>query len=110
MTLVLPVTGTSLSRCYRDANVVITRWPLAMVVGFKGKKGFVDYTMEWAVDSMLYQLCAVVCQGEDANYWTMADGGEAGWQLFHDDRVTRIVDMNTLVTKDAVLLMYKKRR
>ena len=111
MTLSLPVTGTSLTKCFRDASLTITRFPPVLVIGFKSKKSYVDYTMDWSPgdSTVTYHLCAVVCQSGDACS-TMADGGDDGWRLFENDTVTPIVDMNTIVTKDAVLLVYKKRR
>lgn len=110
MSLCVPVTGTSLAKCFRDTGVTVTRYPPMLVVYLKNKKGFVDYTMDWDVaPGQAYRLCAVVCHDPDNEYWTMAESGN-GWIEYRQDASSPLKEMNALITKDAVMLLYKNRR
>jgi hypothetical protein len=110
--LTLPVTGTSLAKCLRDANISDARAPpvLAIALGKKtAQRGlFVDYTMHFAFGGSDYMLCAVVCQA-NTEVWTMADDGSE-WTVFRGGTRTALHDMNALITKDAAVLFYKKKR
>jgi ubiquitin C-terminal hydrolase len=42
-------------------------------------------------------------------HWVTMGANAGQWNLFDDSKCTRIFDLNTLIQKDAVLLLYKKK-
>lgn len=114
--LSIPVTGTSLTKSFRDHTErdPILRYPPTAILHLKRPPkhtGFVDYTMDFdAGRGVEYRLCAVVCHG-DAGWYVMADAGyEKAWVRYDDDASAEILDMNAIITKDAHVLVYKKKR
>jgi len=112
--IAVPVTGTAVAKCLRDAGTN-ARAPPVLVVALLKKKAqrsmFVDYTMHFPFGGSEYTLCAVVCQATPEDVWAMADdGAEGGWATYRDGTRSNIHDMNALITKDAVVLVYKKKK
>ncbi len=115
-TLSIPVAGTSLARSFREhaERDPVLRYPPSAVFHLKRAPkhmGFVDYTLEFDIGHGIeYRLCAVVCHG-DAGWYVMADAGyEKAWIRYDDGVSVEIMDMNAIITKDAHVLVYKKKR
>ena len=95
----------------RDYDVGITReftkLPMILPILFQktAEKHFVHYDVTLTIDDCNYVLFAILLHQN--NHWVaMANAGS--WYLFDDDKSTRIYDMNVLIQKDAMLLLYKR--
>lgn len=137
--LSLPVSGMTLNRClndffaptvvegFKDKDTVlavrVTReavyLPVVLMIQFKRLIGkakhdtFIDYPAHLDLShltpgsSSTYQLFAVVSHN-NAHYTAMCHARDA-WTVFDDGNTRRVDDINNIITKDAYVLMYKKR-
>jgi ubiquitin C-terminal hydrolase len=87
---------------------VITKFPLILPVIFqRAERGFVDYNTTLRVDSANYELFSILLHVNNSHWVTLAKNPN-GWNLFDDEKVTRITDINALIQRDAIMLLFKK--
>jgi ubiquitin C-terminal hydrolase len=84
-----------------------TKLPLVLPILFQKNlnKNFVYYDVTLVLDGREYVLFAVLLHQN--NHWVAMAMNAGKWSFFDDDKATRIHDMNVLVQRDAVLLLYK---
>lgn len=100
----VPVVGTSLAKCMRDAPWEFTRLPPILCLHLGVKTHYVDYTVDLSVHTSSYRLIAVICHAGAV----LADDGPRGWMKYVDSKRTAVIDMNALITKEASVLLYKR--
>jgi len=88
-----------------------TKFPVILTVLLmkSPEKEFVYYDIDMNIDGVAYTLIAVLSHGN--NHWvatckTCRDSG--AWHMYDDDRVERIYDMNSIVHRDAMMLVYSR--
>jgi len=90
-----------------------TKLPLILPVIFQksADKNFVHYETSMSVGDVDYILFAVMLHAGNhtGGHWVTMGANAGQWNLFDDSKCTRIFDLNTLIQKDAVLLLYKKK-
>lgn len=117
LTLSKPSVEAGIEDYLHDEDTGITReftkLPLILPIIFQksADKNFVHYETSMTVGDTEYTLFTVMLHaGNQAGGHWVSMGANAGvWSLFDDSKCTRIFDLNTLIQKDAVLLLYKKK-
>lgn len=106
----------TLEKCFEGHR--FARLPLIMVVTLnkKNDKQFVSYGDSLTLDDVgsgylvAYELFAALLHhgDEKGGHWTALARHKTSWKYFDDDVVTDISDLNDLVQKDTVVLLYKR--
>ena len=117
LTLSKPTVAAGIEDYLHDEDTGITReftkLPLILPIIFqKGvDKQFIHYETAMSVGGIDYTLFAVMLHaGNHAGGHWVSMGVNAGvWNLFDDSKCTRIFDLNTLIQKDSMMLIYKKK-
>jgi ubiquitin C-terminal hydrolase len=117
LTLSKPSVEAGIEDYLRDEDTGITReftkLPLILPIIFQksADKNFVHYETSMAVSDVDYTLFAVMLHAGNhtGGHWVSMGANAGVWNLFDDSKCTRIFDLNTLIQKDAVLLLYKKK-
>lgn len=86
---------------------VVTKFPLILPVFLQKSqdKPFVAYDTKLKFSEVTYDLFTVLLHV--GNHWVALGKGPAGWNCFDDSKMVRITNMNDIVQKEAMLLMYK---
>ena len=94
-----------------DTGIVrnITKFPLILPVIFQRseERSFVDYNTTLQLESANYDLFSILLHVNNSHWVTLAKG-PSGWNLFDDEKVTSITNINTLIQRDAIMLLFKK--
>ncbi|AGE55781.1 ubiquitin carboxyl-terminal hydrolase [Acanthocystis turfacea Chlorella virus MN0810.1] len=95
-----------------DTNIKqeITKFPLILPVYFqkKSSKPFVGYDTILKLVDVEYELFVVMLHNN--NHWmTIAKSPTGKWNLFNDAQIVEVTDLNSLIQKDAMSLLYKKK-
>lgn len=117
LTLSKPSVEAGIEDYLRDEDTGITRefskLPLILPIIFQksADKNFVHYETSMAVSDVDYTLFAVMLHAGNhtGGHWVSMGANAGVWNFFDDSKCTRIFDLNTLIQKDAVLLLYKKK-
>jgi ubiquitin C-terminal hydrolase len=117
LTLSKPSVEAGIEDYLHDEDTGITReftkLPLILPVIFQksADKNFVHYETSMSVGDVDYILFAVMLHAGNhaGGHWVTMGANAGQWNLFDDSKCTRIFDLNTLIQKDAVLLLYKKK-
>ena len=117
LTLSKPTVAAGIEDYLHDEDTGIvrefTKLPLILPIIFqKGvDKQFIHYETSMSVGNVDYVLFAVMLHaGNHAGGHWVSMGSNAGvWNLFDDSKCTRIFDLNTLIQKDSMMILYKKK-
>lgn len=117
LTLSKPSVEAGIEDYLRDEDTGITReftkLPLILPIIFQksADKHFVHYETSMAVSDVDYTLFAVMLHAGNhtGGHWVSMGANAGVWNLFDDSKCTVIFDLNSLIQKDAVLLLYKKK-
>lgn len=87
----------------------ITKPPLILPIIFQKAEehGFVNYNTTLQVGTFNYDLFAILLHVNNCHWATLAKS-PSGWNLFDDEKVTCIADINALIQRDAIMLLFKK--
>ncbi|AGE59893.1 ubiquitin carboxyl-terminal hydrolase [Acanthocystis turfacea Chlorella virus TN603.4.2] len=95
-----------------DTNVKqeITKFPLILPVYFQkgAPKPFIAYDTQLKLSDTEYDLFAVILHGNQ-HWMTICKSPTGNWNLFDDNRMVQIQNLNDLIQRDAMLLLYKKK-
>jgi len=90
-----------------------TKLPLILPIIFQKSvdKQFIHYETYMTILDVEYVLFAVMLHAGNTTggHWVSMCSNAGVWNLFDDSKCTRIFDLNTLIQKDAMLLLYKKK-
>jgi len=90
-----------------------TKLPLILPIIFQKSvdKQFIHYETYMTILDVEYVLFAVMLHAGNTTggHWVSMCSNAGAWNLFDDSKCTRIFDLNTLIQKDAMLLLYKKK-
>jgi ubiquitin C-terminal hydrolase len=117
LTLSKPSVEAGIEDYLHDEDTGITReftkLPLILPIIFQksADKNFVHYETSMTVGDTKYTLFTVMLHAgnQSGGHWVSMGANAGVWNLFDDSKCTRIFDLNTLIQKDAVLLLYKKK-
>jgi len=117
LTLSKPSVEAGIEDYLHDEDTGITReftkLPLILPIIFQksADKQFIHYETSMAVGDTKYTLFTVMLHAgnQSGGHWVSMGANAGVWNLFDDSKCTRIFDLNTLIQKDAVLLLYKKK-
>jgi hypothetical protein len=86
----------------------IMKFPMILPVIFQksSDKPFVNYDLSLSVCDAQYDLFSILLHS--GNHWINLSKGPNWWYLFNDSIARKIDDLNSLIQKDAMLLLYKK--
>lgn len=87
-----------------------TKLPLILPIIFQKScdKQFIHYETSMVVGDTEYVLFAVMLHS--GNHWVAMCSNAGEWNLLNDTICTKIFDPNTLIQKDAVMILYKKKK
>ena len=87
----------------------VTKFPLILPVIFQRNEDrvFVDYNTTLQIQGANYDLFSILLHINNSHWVTIAKG-PSGWNLFDDEKVTSITDINALIQRDAIMLLFKK--
>jgi len=90
-----------------------TKLPFILPIIFQksADKNFIHYETSMTVGDTEYTLFTAMLHAgnQSGGHWVSMGANAGVWNLFDDSKCTRIFDLNTLIQKDAVLLLYKKK-
>ena len=117
LTLSKPSVEAGIEDYLHDEDTGITReftkLPLILPIIFQksADKNFVHYETSMVISDVEYILFTVMLHAGNhtGGHWVSMGANAGVWNLFDDSKCTRIFDLNTLIQKDAVLLLYKKK-
>lgn len=117
LTLSKPTIEAGIEDYLHDEDTGITReftkLPLILPIIFQksADKSFIHYETSMTVGDTEYTLFTVMLHAGNhtGGHWVSMGANAGVWNLFDDSKCTRIFDLNTLIQKDAVLLLYKKK-
>lgn len=103
----LSVTGTAktLQGCLRDVH--ITAFPLVLVLHFQEMGCFVEYPDALDLDGHRYALYSVVCL-VNGHYTCFASRNDT-WYRYDDTKITPVTDVEEIITKNAYVVLYKRK-
>jgi hypothetical protein len=113
LTLSKPTLAAGIEEYLNDEDTGITReftkLPLILPIIFQkgAEKQFIHYETSMTLLDVEYVLFAVMLHA--GNHWVSMCLNAGQWNLFDDSKCTRIFDLNTLIQKDSMLLLYKKK-
>lgn len=86
----------------------ITHLPLILPVIFQKSvdKQFIHYDTTMTIQGVVYTLFSVLLH--DNHHWVAMNARANVWHLFDDSKCRQIFDLNSLIQKDAMLLLYKQ--
>jgi ubiquitin C-terminal hydrolase len=89
----------------------IIKYPmiLPIILQKNSDKHFVHYDLSMEIGPSKYELFAILLHVGNCHWITLAKG-PSGWNLFDDSKMTKIDDVNSLIQKDAVMILYKMVR
>jgi hypothetical protein len=93
-----------------DIKQDITKFPLILPIYFQktSSKPFIAYDTILKIEDVLYELFVVMVHSK--NHWMCIAKSPTGkWHLFDDVRMIEIQNLNDLIQRDAMMLLYKKR-
>lgn len=87
----------------------LTHLPLILPIIFQknADKQFVHYDITMNVGSVEYTLFSVLLHSN--SHWVTMCFNAGIWYLLDDSKYTRIFDLNTIIQKDAMLVLYKRK-
>ncbi|AGE56253.1 ubiquitin carboxyl-terminal hydrolase [Paramecium bursaria Chlorella virus NE-JV-1] len=87
----------------------VTKFPLVLPIIFQktANKSFVNYEISLDFSGIRYELFAVLLHVGGCHWMTLAKS-PIGWNLFDDSNMRKIDDINSIIQKDAMLLLYKR--
>jgi len=95
----------------KDTGVTrtFTHLPLILPIIFQknADKQFIHYDITFNVCSIEYNLFSVLLHS--GSHWVTMCENAGAWYLLDDSKYTRIFDLNTIIQKDAMLLIYKRK-
>jgi ubiquitin C-terminal hydrolase len=117
LTLSKPSVAAGIEDYLHDEDTGITReftkLPLILPIIFqKGvDKIFVHYETSMTILDVEYVMFAVMLHAGNhaGGHWVSMCSNAGTWNLFDDSKCSRIFDPNSLIQKDAMLLLYKKK-
>jgi ubiquitin C-terminal hydrolase len=117
LTLSKPSVAAGIEDYLRDEDTGIirefTKLPLILPIIFQkgAEKSFIHYDTSMTIGDTEYVLFAVMLHAGNlaGGHWVTMCYNAGQWNLVDDSKCSRIFDLNTLIQKDAVLLMYKKK-
>ena len=117
LTLSKPTVAAGIEDYLHDEDTGITReftkLPLILPIIFQksAEKSFIHYETSMSVGGIDYTLFAVMLHAGNhtGGHWVSMGANAGVWNLFDDSKCTRIFDLNSLIQKDAMLLIYKKK-
>lgn len=90
-----------------------TKLPMILPIVFQKsvEKKFIHYETSMSVGNTDYALFAVMIHSGNraGGHWVTMCSNADVWNLFDDSKCTRIFDLNTLIQKDSMMLLYKKK-
>ncbi|ABT14549.1 hypothetical protein NY2A_B150L [Paramecium bursaria Chlorella virus NY2A] len=117
-------TGLTISNCdsidrginnyLRDGDITrrFTRLPMILPIIFQksAMKEFIHYDVSLTVSDVHYKLFAMLIHdgNENGGHWYMYGSHHEKWFVFNDENVAQIHDINQIVQKNAMLLLYKR--
>jgi ubiquitin C-terminal hydrolase len=115
LTLSKPTVAAGINEDYlhdEDTGIVrkFTKLPLILPIIFQkggADKNFIHYEISMYVEDTEYTLFTVMLH--TGNHWVCMCANAGVWNLFDDSKCTRIFDLNSLIQKDAMFLLYKKK-
>jgi ubiquitin C-terminal hydrolase len=117
LTLSKPSVEAGIEDYLHDEDTGITReftkLPLILPIIFQksADKQFIHYETSMAILDVDYILFAVMLHAgnQSGGHWVSMGANAGVWNLFDDSKCSRIFDPNSLIQKDAMLLLYKKK-
>jgi ubiquitin C-terminal hydrolase len=89
-----------------------TRLPMILPIIFQksASKEFIHYDTSLTVSDVNYNLFAALVHSgsENGGHWRAFASYHNKWFLYDDEVVTQIHDINSIVQKDAILVLYKR--
>jgi ubiquitin C-terminal hydrolase len=89
-----------------------TRLPMILPIIFQktASKEFIHYDTSLTISDVNYNLFAVLVHSgsENGGHWRTFASHSKKWFLYDDEVVTLIHDINQIIQKDAMLVMYKR--
>ncbi len=113
LTMSKPSVVAGIEDYLRDEDTGITReftkLPLILPIIFQksADKQFIHYDTSMSVGNVDYTLFSVMLHS--GNHWVTMCANAGTWYLMDDSKSTRIFDLNTLIQKDSMMLLYKKK-
>ena len=117
LTLSKPSVAAGIEDYLRDEDTGITReftkLPLILPIIFQksADKNFVHYDISMTIGDTEYVLFAVMLHTGNltGGHWVTMCCNAGQWNLMDDSKCTRIFDLNTLIQRETMLLLYKKK-
>jgi hypothetical protein len=95
-----------------DTNVKqeITKFPLILPVYFqkKSSKPFIGYDTTLKLVDVEYELFTVLLHS-NSHWMSICKSPTGKWNLFNDTQIVGITDLNSLIQKDAMMIVYKRK-
>jgi ubiquitin C-terminal hydrolase len=117
LTLSKPTVAAGIEDYLHDEDTGITReftkLPLILPVIFQksADKNFVHYDTSMTIGDTEYVLFAVMLHAGNltGGHWVTMCYNAGTWCLMDDSKCSRIFDLNSLIQKESMLLLYKKK-
>lgn len=117
LTMSKPTLAAGIEEYLNDEDTGITReftkLPLILPIIFQkgADKSFIHYDTSMTIGDTEYTLFTVILHAGNitGGHWVCMCSNAGTWNLFDDSKCTRIFDLNTLIQKDSMLLLYKKK-
>ena len=117
LTMSKPTLAAGIEEYLNDEDTGITReftkLPLILPIIFQkgADKSFIHYDTSMTIGDTEYTLFTVILHAGNitGGHWVCMFSNAGTWNLFDDSKCTRIFDLNTLIQKDSMLLLYKKK-
>ena len=117
LTLSKPSVAAGIEDYLRDEDTGITReftkLPLILPIIFQksADKNFVHYDISMTIGDTEYVLFAVMLHTGNltGGHWVTMCCNAGQWNLMDDSKCTRIFDLNTLIQRETMLLLYNKK-
>ena len=113
LTLSKPSVEAGIEDYLHDEDTGITReftkLPLILPIIFQKSvdKHFIHYDLTATFDGVEYSLLSIMLHS--GNHWVSMCANAGQWCLFDNSKCTVIFDLNALIQKDSMLLLYKKK-
>lgn len=117
-------TGLTLSNCdsvdkgitnyLHDGDITrrFTRLPMILPIIFQKStmKEFIHYDVSLTISDVHYKLFAVLIHdgNEHGGHWYMFGSHHDKWFLFNDENVSQIHNIDQIIQKNAILILYKR--
>jgi len=117
LTMSKPTLAAGIEEYLNDEDTGITReftkLPLILPIIFQkgAEKHFIHYETSMTLLDVEYVLFAVLLHAGNTTggHWVSMCSNAGQWNLFDDSKCTRIFDLNTLIQKESMILIYKKK-